>query len=79
LQRLSYGIEKSFLAEKLKDKLLTATQDINELFKMNFQRFGLAVVPFLLIGIVDNGEVQVVNKDQQTIGTVVFPKKRSEG
>jgi len=79
LQRLSYGIEKSFLAEKLKDKLLTATQDINELFKMNFQRFGLAVVPFLLIGIVDNGKVQVINRDQQIIGMVVFPKKRSEG
>ena len=49
--------------EELKDKLLVATQDINELFKMNFQRFGLAVVPALLIGIVDNGETQVINSE----------------
>jgi ABC-type uncharacterized transport system permease subunit len=79
LQRLSYGIEKSFLVEELKDKLLAATQDINELFKMNFQRFGLAVVPALLIGIVDNGVTEVIDKQGQVIGQVVSPKKRSEG
>lgn len=81
LQRLSFGIEKSSLPEELKDKLLAASQDINELFKNNFQRFGISVVPALLVSIIDNGNSPVFDKNDpdKIIGYVAKPKRKSEG
>jgi len=69
------------LPEELKDKLLAASQDINELFKNNFQRFGISVVPALLVSIVDNGNSPVFDKNdpEKIIGYVAKPKRKSEG
>jgi len=80
LQRLAFGIEKSFLSEKTKDRLLTATQDTNELFKTTFQRFGLTALPVLLVGIIDNGATKVIDRKGDIIGEVVKPTgRKSEG
>src|SRR5437763_16169255 len=49
LQRLSMKVENSPITEEEKKKLLSKTQEANEMFKETFKRFGLMVIPTILI------------------------------
>ena len=51
LQRLSFNVEKSVSDKILKKNIFFKTQDSNETLKENFKRFGMTVVPTMIIGI----------------------------
>ena len=77
LQRLAIQIEYSSLGEEVKKKLLQATQAANELFKETFKKFGLLVLPSLLVGLIDNQPMLVVNELGEIIGKVVKGEKKN--
>jgi len=67
LQRLAIKIENSPIEEKTKGELMRTTQETNELFKETFKKFGILVVPAILIGMIDNkksGEEIVKNSER---------------
>ncbi|KLL03828.1 MAG: hypothetical protein MRECE_8c042 [Mycoplasmataceae bacterium CE_OT135] len=53
LQRLAIKIENSSLEEKKKSNLMRTTQETNELFKETFKKFGILVIPTILISLID--------------------------
>jgi len=60
LQRLAIKIENSPFDEKIKKKLLTKTQEANELFKETFKKFGIIVIPVILTGLLGRNSEKLI-------------------
>lgn len=79
LQRLAIKIENSPVDDKEKGNLMREAQMINELFKETFKKFGILVIPALLMNVIDLEEYVVKNTEGNIIGKVEkIGKKNSE-
>ncbi|SRR5258706_15785867 len=67
LQRPAIKTENSPVEDKEKGNLMREAQAINELFKETFKKFGILVIPALLVNVIDQGGQIVVNESGKVI------------